>query len=74
MKTWINHKIDMLVYRIWYRRWKRKFIAQPHMLVPFMDTMTRWAEKTLTPKQIEECRQKWRGIAKKNPATQHGYE
>lgn len=65
--AWINHRLDMLAYRVWWGRWKKKFVRQPEMLIPFMDTMTRWANEKLTPEQIAECREKWRMIAQKPP-------
>ena len=63
--AWINHRLDMLAYRIWWWRWKKKFGRQPEMLIPFMETMTLWANEKLTPEQITDCREKWRTIAQK---------
>lgn len=61
-----SERLDMLVYRLWWWRWRKRFIRDPKMLVPFMDTATRWAHQKLTPEEIEECRESWRGIVTKN--------
>lgn len=60
----INHEIDMFVYRIFFWRWKKVFKNNPRMLVPFMDTMTRWANSELSQEEIEEETKNWRNITK----------
>ena len=52
----LNDKIDMFVYELFFMRWRRKFMNKPELLIPFIDVMTEWANDTMSPERIEHCR------------------
>jgi hypothetical protein len=72
MKNWINDKIDMIVYDIWYRRWSKKLNEKPELIIPFMESIMDYVETTLPKGRINEMCRRWKGIRDENPTPQHG--